>query len=107
MRAKVLCVVVILCGCSDKASQPISEGPHYEAHCKEPLPVFSLGEHSNPTKAQEEKLCSCIWNNLSGWERDVSEKLAQGKGSEVSALHMQAFPPRFGAAVKKCGGMDL
>lgn len=109
MKIKVLCILTIfLCGCSEEGSSPaLSLGSHYEAHCKEPLPVFTLGEYSNPTKTQEEKLCACIWENLGGWEREVSEKLAQGKESEVSALHMRAFPPRFGSAIEKCGGMEL
>lgn len=56
----------------------------HEARCKEPLPVFTLGEKSNPTKAQEAALCACIWQNLGSWEREVSEKISKGKESEVS-----------------------
>ena len=85
---------------------PLSAKP-YEARCKEPLPTFTLGEKSNPTKVQEAALCACIWQNLDGWEREVSEKIAKGKEREVSQMHMRAFPSRFGSAIEKCGGMKL
>lgn len=91
--------------------KPNESGPSssdiYEAHCKEPLPVFTLGERSNPTKEQEAALCACIWGSLGGWEREVSEKIATGKESAVSWLHRQAFPSRFGAALEQCGGKKL
>ena len=82
-----------------------ADGQIYEAHCTEPLPAFTLGEHSKPTKDQEAALCSCIWNSLGRWEREVSVKIVQGKESEVSWIQMQGFPTRFGEAITKCGGM--
>ena len=84
-----------------------SSGVPYEVRCKEPLPAFTLGRNSHPTKEQEAALCTCIWESLGTWERGVSEKLAKGKESEISQLHISAFPSRFGTAVKKCGGMKL
>jgi len=62
-----------------------ADSPHYEAHCKEPLPVFTLGENSNPTKDQESALCACIWNGLDQSDRVTSENIRQGKESQVSA----------------------
>lgn len=79
----------------------------YEAHCDEPLPVFTLGEKSNPTKTQEKELCACMWKNLGKWERETSQKYREGKESEVSWLHKQGFPSRFMSALEKCGGMKL
>ncbi len=90
-----------------QARAPASSTPHYEAHCKEPLPVFTLGEHSSPTREQEAALCACIWQTLGAWERRVSEKIAQGRESEVSWLDMHAFPSRFGSAIEQCGGAKL
>ncbi len=87
--------------------QAWADAPHYEAHCKEPLPIFTLGENSQPTKAQETALCACMWQNLGGWEREVAQKIREGKTSDISALHMRAFPPRFMSALEKCGGMKL
>ena len=109
MKFKTLLVVVLLGGCSGEENLPSSPsgGKPYEVHCVEPIPVFTLGEKSNPTKAEEAALCACIWQNLGSWERKTSEKFAQGKESEVSAMHKRAFPSRFGSAVEKCGGMKL
>lgn len=108
MKLKFLLIAIILSGCSQESESPVvSQGSKYEARCKEPIPVFTLGEKSNPTKEQENALCTCVWDNLKGWEREVSKKLAEGKQSEVSEMHMRAFPPRFGGAIEKCGGMNL
>jgi hypothetical protein len=105
----VVCVIATTAnGCTEKtASQPSATHSLHEAHCKEPMPAFTLGEHSNPTKEQEIALCSCIWSNLGAWERRASEKMSQGNGAEVSFLDRTAFPSRFGRAIKQCGGMDL
>lgn len=94
------------CGHKDPPSGA-SENAPYEVHCTEPLPVFTLGEHSNPSKEQVTALCSCIWQNLEGWARDTSVKIAQGKEADVSALHIRAFPARFGEKIEECGGMKL
>ena len=95
-------------GIAREAAPPVtSQGPLWESDCQEPLPVFTLGEDSNPTEEQEAAFCACIWRNLGGWEREVSEKIARGKDSEISWLHRRAFPSRFGSAIEKCGGMKL
>jgi hypothetical protein len=94
--------------CSKKAPEQSSQAhPMYEAHCKEPVPVFTLGQHTNPTKDQEAVLCACIWNHLGSWERRTSEQMSQGKDSDISWLNRNAFPSRFGKAIRECGGMDL
>lgn len=105
MKPRTMFIALTLFAWSQGATA--AEPPRYEAHCKEPLPVFTLGENSQPTKEQETTLCACIWKNLSGWEREVSKKISEGKTSDISALHMRAFPPRFMTAVEKCGGMKL
>lgn len=108
MKFIALFVAITLFACGQGAAlAAVPRGQHYEAHCKEPLPVFTLGENSQPTKMQEATLCACIWQNLGGWEREVSEKIARGKTSEISKMHMRAFPPRFMSALEKCGGMKL
>ena len=99
--AVLTATVLVLAGIAPSSAKP------YEARCKEPLPTFTLGEKSSPTKAQEAALCACIWQNLGGWEREVSEKIAKGKEREVSQMHMRAFPARFGSAIEKCDGMKL
>lgn len=99
--AVLTAALLVLTGISPASAKP------YEVRCKEPLPAFTLGEKSNPTKAQEAALCACMWQNLGSWERDVSAKIAKGRESEVSQMHLRAFPPRFGSALEKCGGMKL
>jgi hypothetical protein len=79
----------------------------YEAHCKEPLPVFTLGKNSNPTKDQESALCACIWNGLDQADRVTSENARQGKESELSTSELRMFAARFGDVVRKYGGMKL
>lgn len=108
VKSRTLFVALTLFAFSQEAALAATpQPPHYEAHCKEPLPVFTLGENSQPTKAQESALCACIWQNLGGWEREVSKNIAEGKTSMISELHMRAFPPRFMSALEKCGGMKL
>lgn len=108
LRALVLLIAVTLCLCSWEAASPAAaQDPIWQSHCTEPLPVFTLGKNSKPTEAQEADLCACIWDNLIGWEREVSEKVAQGKGSEVDQMQLRAFPLRFKSALEKCGGTKL
>lgn len=107
-KLTALFIAATLCGCGRESVPPAStQSPHYEAHCNEPIPAFTLGEKSNPTKTQETALCACIWQNLGRWERETSEKIVQGKASEVSYMYMRAFPSRLGSAIEKCGGMQL
>ena len=107
-RLTPLLLAVSLCACGEKeAPTQAPQQPLYEAHCKEPLPAFTLGEHSKPTRAQEAALCACIWARLEGWERDVSQKIAQGKEAELSDIQIRGFVPRFGSAIAACGGMKL
>jgi hypothetical protein len=108
LRPLVLLIAVTLCLCSLEAAPPAAaQGPVWESHCTEPLPVFTLGKNSSPTEAQEANLCACIWDNLGGGEREVSEKIAQGKPSEVSEMQLSAFTSHFKSALEKCGGMKL
>jgi hypothetical protein len=74
--------------------------------CKEPLPVFTLRENSNPSEAQVAKLCACIWSKFpeGGWEREVSAKIRKG---EDAGWRTRGFPPRFGATIDACGGDKL
>jgi len=77
----------------------------FSVECKEPIAPFTLGKNSNPTKAQVEKLCKCIWDKMGGWEKETSQAMMEGR--EPSALYQQAFPARFGQRIKECGGMGL
>ena len=74
--------------------------------CKESLPEFTLGPTSNPSDAEVEKLCSCIWSKLpvGGWERRVSGQIRKG---EDPGWRGRAFRQRFSAAFEDCGGFSL
>jgi hypothetical protein len=102
-----LLTVTLLAACSGSPPPESSAGVGHVVHCTEPLPEFTLGPASQPTQAQEAALCTCVWEHLGSWERRTSEQIARGKESEASALNLRAFPARFGAAVKECGGMKL
>jgi hypothetical protein len=106
--ALVVSLTAALVGCGQESPPAETTGEPFVMRCPEqPLPEFTLGPHSHPSSEQQEKLCSCIWSNLGKWERETSEKISQGKQSEVSALNMRAFPARFGKAIEECGGMEL
>lgn len=102
-----LVLMALLFGCDRSEPPPTIGGKPFEVRCKEPLPVFTLGEKSKPTQEQVTALCACIWGNLGNWERSTSEKIVAGKKTEVSEMYMRAFPSRFGSALEKCGGMKL
>lgn len=87
--------------------QNLNSKPNNVVECEEPIPVFTLGEKSNPTKSQREELCSCIWAKfpVNSWERATSEKAKNGE--KISFLYERAFPSRFRDAFKNCGGFDL
>jgi hypothetical protein len=75
--------------------------------CVEPLPEFTLGENSRPSKTQIENLCRCIWNQLpeDGWEREAS--IALSKGQDPGFMYRNGFISRFGKALERCGGYKL
>jgi len=74
--------------------------------CKEPLPIFTLGENSNPSNKQVRTLCSCIWNEFptTGWERETSEKIRNGIDP---GWRGKGLVGRFSKALEKCGGYNL
>jgi hypothetical protein len=100
-------VAATLLSCAKVSAPPATPtvATHYEAHCIEHLPVSTLGERSQPTKAQEAALCACIWSELGTWEKRTSEQILAHEN--VSEFYSRAFMSRFGAAVEKCGGMKL
>ena len=75
--------------------------------CSEPLPEFTLSRQSNPSDGEIGKLCTCIYETLNENDREISEAIANGRESDVSATALQRFVPRFGAALRSCGGYEL
>ncbi len=74
--------------------------------CKEPVPEFTLDYNSNPSNKEVQQLCSCIWNSFpqGRWERETMVEIFKGKNP---GWRGRGLVPRFGNAVKKCGGYDL
>jgi hypothetical protein len=83
-----------------------ASGQHRTFTCKEPLPEFTLGPTSNPSDAEVEKLCACIWSKLpvGSWERKVSAQIRDG---EDPGWRVRGFVQRFSAAFEECGGRSL
>ena len=75
-------------------------------NCSEPLPEFTLGPSSNPTRQQIKELCSCIWEKFpeGGWERRTSGEI---KASRNPGWRGRAFISRVGKALEDCGGYKL
>ena len=76
--------------------------------CAEPLPIFTLGEKSQPTEQQVKELCGCMWNSFpkDGWEQRTSQ-LIRNKQDPGWSNKGRAFISRFGDAMKACNGMSL
>jgi hypothetical protein len=83
-----------------------AEAP-YQAQCTQPLPEFTLGEGSHPTKDQEAALCACIWSSLNQPDKATSQDIRERKLTDASSPEVQTFTRHFGDALEKCGGMKL
>jgi len=99
-------LVFLLVGCDNSIQEDSPGSVVLSFKCDEPLPEFTLGQNSNPSKNDVKKLCGCIWDQfpVNGWERTVSEKLV---GGEEPGWQVRAFPIRFRDAMEKCGGGNL
>jgi hypothetical protein len=109
-RASVKAPLLVLLAISGVMALPIARclaASSDEPSCKEPLPEFTLGQESQPTKDQESALCACIWSNFSQSERVTSENIRQNKLSQISTPERNAFISQFGDVLEKCGGMKL
>ncbi len=71
------------------------------------IPHFTLDYDANPSEEEINKLCSCIWDKLVGWEKETVIQLTNGKKGEISAVHMAGFPVIFGKRISECGGEKL
>lgn len=108
IKLSLFAATLVLVACSKAPDATHSAGAlNREFSCKEPIPVFTLGPHSNPSDSQIRSLCACIWENLGTWERKTAQLISEHKESEASSLNIAAFPARFGSAIEKCGGLTL
>lgn len=109
MTAMTICAVIIA-SAGNAIAQTVQESffdqKKKEVVCAEPLPIFTLGEKSNPSSQQIKTLCSCIWNTFpaDGWERNTSRLI---RTNQDPGWRGRALVSRFGDAIKSCGGMNL
>lgn len=110
MRAFLIFSILITVSACDSTPEPVDESvatTPFVVRCDNPIPEFTLGQSSNPTADQITQLCSCVWENLGSWERDVARAASEGREKDISDLHLRAFPSRFGDAIRMCDGMKL
>ena len=105
----LLCSIFVLSGCEESKGDEVPEqkNKNLSFQCEQKIPEFTLGPNSDPSKEELDKLCGCIWSNLDGWEKSTSIAITEGREKDVSALHMRAFPSRFGKIMQDCGAMKL
>jgi len=104
--AKILLVAFMFFSSAVKAQESFFDNRQKSVTCAEPLPEFTLRADSNPTKSQVKSLCTCIWKSFpeNGWEQDISKKI---RNNQNPGPRGNEFVPKFGNALKKCGGYKL
>ncbi len=107
----LLSLLLITTTHSSYAEKQSSEQSHFDQSkkavvCVEPLPVFTLGEKSNPTDKQVSELCSCIWNRFpaGGWEQRTAALI---RNKQDPGWRGTALASRFSDSLKECGGYKL
>ena len=89
---------LVLSSCSkNESTQDSGTDEQLEISCKEPLPVFTLGEGDRLTKNEQEELCSCVWESLSVSDRGFIRTIKSAPADKV-----QKWSYRFGDAIRKC-----
>ena len=88
------------------ASPELAAGP-FEVECDESMPVFTLGYESNPSEAEVDRLCACVFATLSEQDRSMAHAISEGRAGEPSRVAATGFARNFGAAIERCGGHDL
>jgi hypothetical protein len=106
MKKLILCLITFFFSYPIVASESYFDKKERAVVCAEPLPKFTLGEKSNPSKIQVQELCKCIWSTLpdGGWERDAATK---ARNNQKPNSKLGEFIPKFGESLKKCGGYQL
>ncbi len=99
----ILAIALLVCF----QSKSVAQTRPVEIRCSEPLPIFTLGLNSKPSRDQQVSLCECIWQKLGAWERKASEAIRNGKEAELTYVQRNGFPSRFGSAFESCGGKSL
>ena len=86
-------------------AQPVISGGPFVVGCPQKLPEFTLGYDSNPTDAQVDQLCICIWEKISSDKK--ASIVIEGNAKDIDGATIEDFSKVFGDAVRQCGGMKL
>ena len=103
-------IVIVFTFTSKENNQPTNSSTHplVTVQCKNTsIPSFTLNYDSNPSEDEVKKLCACIWDKFSEWEKETAVKLTRGETNTISAVHMVGFPAIFGKRISECGGDKL
>lgn len=79
----------------------------YIVRCDEPIPEFSWGMDSLPSKAEVDAVCLCIWKDLSPSHKNLSASLARNKSHDASEAQLKIFIYTLGVATKSCSTKGL
>lgn len=78
--------------------------------CEEEIPHFSLGPTSNPSQAQVAELCSCVWDNLSTEDKEISARVSKSYSDKkvyISNAEAGMLSSSLGSAIQLCEGFSL
>lgn len=104
MKVAILFVFLLMVAASKTQAEP------FTVTCSEPLPEFSLGENSSPTKKQVTDLCSCIWSRLTLSDKEFADVIKRGQAapsSHLFDLKVRSFTASFRESLESCGGFKL
>jgi hypothetical protein len=73
-----------------------------EVQCEQLMPAFRLDVGGQLPDADVNRLCTCIWNHLGGWDRTMASAFARGSEMEITPIHRRAFPGRFDQIIALC-----
>jgi len=66
------------------------------------IPDFTLNYDANRSEKNIARLCNCIEDTLTGWEKETALKLNTGKQDEINAVHMAGFRALYGKRISEC-----
>lgn len=83
-------------------ASPSENNNSYIVRCNEPVPKFTLVMDMISSKVQVDVICSCIWNELSTLDKNLSASLARNESHDASEAQLMLFMSRLGIATQSC-----
>jgi hypothetical protein len=75
---------------------------HSIVSCDEPVPAFKLSMDIIPSKVKADEICSCIWQELSPSDKNLSASLARNERHDASETQLRLFISRLEVATEAC-----